>query len=292
MPRRDSPPTLSRRWRLVGGVALLVAAALTSGGCSLVPTAEQLQGVPVPVQILLLVAGTLISEDLVCVLVGVMIRKGQIDPWVGGFGCFIGIYVGDLLFFALGRLGGAKLLKVKWFSRGFGEDRLASFGEWFDRRPWAAIAMCRVLPGIRVPLYLAVGALTKRTAAFFVWTALFAFVWTPALIALVALLGDAFVAPFEKVTGGRAWLAIPLGAVTLYLVLRLILKLSTSEGRTELRSKFRSVVSRASARRRSERVEGSKAEGRSPRNENDDSHVDNRERRPAEARETGAVEQS
>jgi membrane protein DedA with SNARE-associated domain len=284
------------RLAAVAGVAVVLsagtwawAAGPTSGPAAVtatwnvLPDAERLQAMPAVLQILALVAGTLISEDLVCVLVGVMIRKGQIDWWVGGFGCFLGIYVGDLLFFALGRLGGARLLKVKWFSRGFGPDRLAAFGAWFDRRPWAAIAMCRVMPGIRVPLYLAVGALTTRTAAFFAWTCFFAFVWTPALIALVALLGDAFVRPFEWVTGGRGWLSILLGALTLYLVLRLVLTMSTPQGRRDLATKLRLPGSRASAERRSARDAARQPDRPLP---------DSPERRPADARETGVAERS
>jgi membrane protein DedA with SNARE-associated domain len=201
------------------------------------PSAEHLQGLSVPAKVVAIVVGTLISEDITCIAVGTLIRKGEVSVAVGGGACFLGIYIGDLLFFFLGRLGGVGLTKTRFFSRGFGPERLKSFGDWFDRRPWAAIAMCRVLPGIRVPLYLAVGALTKRTAAFFWWTCFFAFVWTPALIGLVVLLGDTFTAPFERFTGG-GWKSVVLEVLTIYLIMRFIMLMATGEGRAKLTNRF------------------------------------------------------
>jgi uncharacterized integral membrane protein len=96
---------------------------------------------------------------------------------------------------------------------------------------------CRFLPGIRVPLYLSVGALTRRTKAFFWWTCFFAFVWTPALIALVVLLGDAFTRPFEYFTG-EGWVSIVLGIIAIYLAVRGTMLMSTAEGRKTLARRF------------------------------------------------------
>src|SRR3954463_444952 len=156
---------------LVPLLLLAAGSALAEGGDPsshhLIPKTEDLVGLPVYAQVGFIILGTLISEDLVCVAVGLLIRKHQISWWVGGTACFLGIYIGDLIFFFIGRWSGQGLMKLRFFTRGFGPERLASCGAWFDRRPWAAIAMCRILPGLRVPLYLAVGALTKRTRAFF-----------------------------------------------------------------------------------------------------------------------------
>ena len=199
----------------------------------LLPDDTTLKDMSVAAQIGAIILGTLISEDLVCIAVGMLIRREQISPWVGGFGCFLGIYIGDLLFFAIGRLGGMGVLRFKFFTRRLSPERLQAFGAWFDRRPWAAIAMCRVMPGIRVPLYLAVGALTKRTRAFFWWTCFFAFVWTPGLIGLVVLFGDVFVAPFERFIGG-GWKPVLLAILVMYALVRLAMLLATHAGRAKL----------------------------------------------------------
>ena len=196
---------------------------------------ENLLALSPTAQVIAIVGGTLISEDLTCIAVGMLIHHGKLSPALGGFSCFLGIYIGDLLFFLIGRLAGKRVLRLKFFSRSVGEDRLRAFGDWFDRRPWAAIAACRILPGLRVPLYVTVGALTRRTAAFFWWTCFFAFVWTPALIYLVVVMGDAFTKPFEWITGTReGWASILLGIATIYLIVRTIILLCSGEGRAVL----------------------------------------------------------
>ena len=208
-----------------------IAGSLAAG--PLLPDDATLNGMSVAAQVGAIILGTLISEDLVCIAVGMLIRREQISPWVGGLGCFLGIYIGDLLFFAIGRIGGMGVLRFKFFTRRLSPERLQAFGAWFDRRPWAAIAMCRVMPGIRVPLYLAVGALTKRTHAFFWWTCFFAFVWTPGLIGLVVLFGDVFVAPFERFIGG-GWKPVLLAILVIYALVRLAMLLATHAGRAKL----------------------------------------------------------
>jgi membrane protein DedA with SNARE-associated domain len=189
------------------------------------------------VQVLAIVASTLISEDVTCITIGTLIQHHKI-PWLrGGAACFLGIYIGDLSFFFLGRFAGARLLKVRFFYRAVGEERLKQFGEWFDNKPWAAIMACRFLPGIRVPLYLSVGALSRRTSAFFWWTCFFAFVWTPALIGAVILLGDAITGPLQFVFG-KGWWTVPITIVVILAIVKLCMMLSTAEGRGKLKGWF------------------------------------------------------
>lgn len=204
---------------------------------SWMPTSDSLVGISIPAQFALIILGTLISEDAICIIVGVLIGNQQMHWWVGVLACFLGIYIGDLTFFFLGRLSGKGLMKLRFFTRGFGPERLERFGAWFDRRPWAAIAMCRILPGLRVPLYLAVGALTTRTKAFFWWTCFYAFVWTPVLITLVAVMGDAVTAPLHKLTGDIGW-SILVEIIAIYLIIRFIMLMSTAGGRKKLAGRF------------------------------------------------------
>ncbi len=219
----------------VVGAAALPQTVVAAAGLHVVSDTSlpDYSNLPIAAQILAIILLTLVSEDATCIAVGLAIRENHISPWVGATGCLIGIYIGDLLFFFIGRLGGVGLLKMKFFARRMSAERLQAFGAWFDRRPWAAIAMCRVMPGLRVPLYLAVGALTHRTRAFFWWTCFFAFVWTPALIGLVVLFGGVFVAPFKAFLGG-GWKPFVLAIVTIYIMVRLGMMLATEVGRAKL----------------------------------------------------------
>lgn len=188
-------------------------------------------------QVFAIIGETLISEDLTCVTVGTLINEHKI-PWLrGGAACFLGIYIGDLTFFFLGRVAGGRLLKYRFFSRAIGEQRLREFGQWFDRKPWAAIMACRFLPGIRVPLYVSVGAMTHRTKAFFWWTCFFACIWTPGLIGLVVLLGGAITKPLHYVFG-EGWWTIPLTIFVIFALVKAVIQVSTAEGRQKIKGWF------------------------------------------------------
>ncbi|HEX8913976.1 MAG TPA: DedA family protein [Humisphaera sp.] len=210
-----------------------------------VPSGDELEDMKPVAQVVTIMVGTLISEDLTCITVGLLMRQGHLSPWVGGLACFLGIYVGDLALFLAGRLFGRGLLRFKLFSHGFGAAKLEEFGRWFERKPWAALAMCRIAPGLRMPLFLAVGALTKKTGVFFWWTCFFAFVWTPLLIGLVYVVGEQIIAPFHYFFGG-GWLSILLAVITLFVTIRLVTLLSTKEGRLKIRCRIDKLLGRPS----------------------------------------------
>src|SRR5262249_19988629 len=109
-----------------------------------------------------LILGTFASEDLTCLTAGLLVRSGQLDLPVGLAGCFLGIFVRALGVWLLARLLGAGLLRWPWLNRRLPLRRLDEFGRWFDRRGAAAIFAARFLPGTRVPLYLAAGALGRN----------------------------------------------------------------------------------------------------------------------------------
>jgi membrane protein DedA with SNARE-associated domain len=104
-----------------------------------------------------LAAGTLASEDLTCIGAGQLIRMGQITPLTALFGCFLGIYLGDLSLWVIGRLFGRRLLSVPFVARRVDLQQIDRLGRWFDRNSGAAILASRFAPGTRLPMYLAAG---------------------------------------------------------------------------------------------------------------------------------------
>ena len=78
------------------------------------------------VQVVAIVGETLISEDLTCVTVGTLIHQKKL-PWLrAGLACFLGIYIGDLTFFFLGRLAGQRLLNTASSPAPWGSSGCAS----------------------------------------------------------------------------------------------------------------------------------------------------------------------
>ena len=60
-------------------------------------------GLALVVVIGLIAAATLISEDLTCIAVGLLVARGSIGFLPGTLACFLGIFVGDMLLYAAGR---------------------------------------------------------------------------------------------------------------------------------------------------------------------------------------------
>jgi pimeloyl-ACP methyl ester carboxylesterase/membrane protein DedA with SNARE-associated domain len=199
------------------------------------------KGVTTLVFILLLAAATLVSEDLTCIAAGVMAAQGRIDFAAAAFACFLGIYVGDILLFFAGRyLGRAALHRapLKWFLKAADVEKSSA---WFSRNGMAVIGASRFLPGARLPTYFAAGVLKTKFWRFALYFFLAAAVWTPILVGLSSLLGgevlkSAFLAKqnvFIKL------LAVGLG---LYVVIKLLIALSTYRGRRMLVSWWRRKI--------------------------------------------------
>jgi membrane protein DedA with SNARE-associated domain len=176
--------------------------------------------------ILVLILGTLGSEDLTCVTAGQLVARGEM-PWTAAVaGCFIGIYLGDLGLWLLGRVLGRRVLTIGWVARRLPLASVDQLGDWFDRNAAGAIFASRFLPGTRVPLYLAAGTLGRSGARFVLWTLVAAAIWTPAVVLAAALFGDRF-------TGG-GWITLATAVVSTFILLRTFALLFNEIGRARL----------------------------------------------------------
>jgi len=185
------------------------------------------------IPLLLLAAGTLVSEDLTCIGAGLLVRRGQLHWSAAVAGCFMGIYVGDLGLWVMGNLLGRQVLRIDWLARRVSGERLQMLGAWFDRHSAASVFAARFLPGTRLPIYVAAGALGRKGAHFALWSLLAALLWTPILVLLAASLGDTFAGPFKRFVGA-GWLSLLLAALISIILLRLVSQLTTEIGRAKL----------------------------------------------------------
>ena len=191
--------------------------------------------------VLAIIAGTLLSEDLTVIAVGLLIASGQLDAGVGGIGCFIGIVIGDYGLWALGRFFGRRLLKWPMFRRALPEAALEKWSRIFDRHVAKAVFLSRALPGTRMPMYLAAGILGKRSRAFLFWVTVAVLVWTPFLLILAALIGPRLLGFFEGVLHGP-WVIIA-SFIVLAVIIRLVSYEATALGRQRLKRDIKLIVS-------------------------------------------------
>lgn len=190
--------------------------------------------------LLLLALATLVSEDLACIAAGVLVARGVVAFWPAVVACFLGIVVGDLLLFLVGRVLGRTVVErapVRWFVSREAIDRGTTL---FRDRGASVVLASRFLPGTRLPTYLAAGILHASFWRFALYSVLAVGLWTPLLVGLSALFGEAFSALF----GAFEQRALPtlLAIVASYVAIRVVVGLATWRGRRLLLSRWRRLT--------------------------------------------------
>jgi membrane protein DedA with SNARE-associated domain len=182
-------------------------------------------------ELLALALGTIISEEVACITAGLLIASGRQSFAAATMACIAGIYAGDLLYYGLGRMIGTPLLAraaSRW------AEPVQRGKEWFERNGTTAVFTARFLPGTRVPAYMAAGAMGMSFVRFSVFFLIAAFVWTPILVGLSAVLGDSLRAYGWK---------MQLGAALLMLIaMRSITLIKDTEGRKRLVERWRRLT--------------------------------------------------
>lgn len=156
-----------------------------------VESRQPLEGVALGVMLAVLAAATFVSEDLACIAAGLLVAHGRIAfPWAAG-ACFVGVFSGDLGLFAIGRgLGRWPALRRQARAR-LSADDLERAMAWVTRHRAAAVFLSRFTPGLRLPTYLAAGALGVPLLRFAGLLAVAALLWTPFLVGSGAFIGAA-----------------------------------------------------------------------------------------------------
>ena len=181
-------------------------------------------------QIGALVLGTFASEDLTCIGAGLLVGQERLGWALAVFGCFLGIYSGDLGLWLIGRTIGRRVVIWRPLRRSLAPASVERWGQWLDSRGGAALIAARFMPGTRLPLYVAAGALGHRPWRFAGWTFAAAAVWTPLVVLLVATAGESAVRPLMRYLGG-GWLAFPAAAMLLFALIRTLTLAATPVGR-------------------------------------------------------------
>jgi membrane protein DedA with SNARE-associated domain len=176
---------------------------------------------------------TFASEDLTCIGTGLLIQRGQLDLTSGILACTIGIFVGDVGLWALGRAFGRAALAWSWTATRLSNDRVRHARRWLDRHAAGAIVGSRFMPGTRFALYVMAGVLRMRGVVFALWALVAAVLWTPTIVLLTAALGDVFVARIAPIVGA-SWPTRIAAAVVALGALHLVRSVTTKSRRIRI----------------------------------------------------------
>jgi membrane protein DedA with SNARE-associated domain len=130
---------------------------------------------------------TFVLEDVATVGAGLLLATGGVS-WRAAFvACFLGIWMGDAGLYALARYAGRG-----WFERSSLRRFAAKVSEserWFAERGTPILIFSRVVPGARLPTYLAAGFLRVPLPRFLFITGGASCLWTMLILFLAQTFG-------------------------------------------------------------------------------------------------------
>ncbi len=161
--------------------------------------------------------GTFILEDVAAVGAGLLLAAGSLSWPVAFWACFLGIWMGDAGLYALARFGGRSWFERSRFNRF--AARVAQSEQWFHERGNLIHIFSRLLPGARLPTYLAAGFLRLPLKRFLLITGAASLVWTLVLLR-VTQVASAAALDWAKQWQHGGWLLLAaLAAVWLVVAL-------------------------------------------------------------------------
>ena len=164
-------------------------------------------GLPLPEEIVLLASGYFCEKNP---------DKADLPTMMAV--CATAILVGDLVPFVLGRVFGARLLRLRWMRYLVTKQRLASFDRWFRRRGDLVILIARFLAGLRVVAFFTAGIMKMPWRRFLLLDGSGIVLIVPLLTWLGSRSAgfiDEMIQTVQRVERGILWAAIGGGAVVL-----------------------------------------------------------------------------
>lgn len=163
---------------------------------------------------------TFVQEDVPTIAGSLLAAGGAIGWWPAYLGCLLGIWVGDALLYGTARVFGRPLLERAWVRRWIRPEAVAQSEEWFARRGSWLLVLSRLVPGTRLPTYLAAGFLRLSFPRFLLVTGLAVAGWTSAIFLLAYWFGEQLLAWAQRWTSGA--LAVVLVGGVFWLGWRLL----------------------------------------------------------------------
>jgi membrane protein DedA with SNARE-associated domain/pimeloyl-ACP methyl ester carboxylesterase len=192
--------------------------------------------------ILIIILCTFVAEDPTCLAAGLLAAEGIIGFWWAALACTVGIFIGDMVLYALGRWLGRGALRrapLKWIVKEHEIDRMAG---WFGSpRGMLVIVSSRFIPASRVPTFVTAGILRLGLPrlAMLLFTA--ALVWTPVLMLLGSTLGPPFMEQFPRYKQYAMWIVLGLFAL-IWIGTHWVIPAMTWRGRREIVMKVRGLL--------------------------------------------------
>ena len=192
--------------------------------------------------LLIIILCTFVAEDPTCLAAGLLAAEGIIGFWWAALACTVGIFIGDMVLYSLGRWLGRGALRqapLKWIVKEHEIDRMAG---WFGSpRGMLVIVSSRFIPASRVPTFVTAGILRLGLPRLSMLLFTAALVWTPVLMMLGGTLGPPFMEQFPRYKQYAAWIVLGLFAL-IWFGTHWVIPAMTWRGRREIVMKIRGLL--------------------------------------------------
>ncbi len=179
---------------------------------------------------------TFVQEDAPTVSAAVLSAAGRLNTAAGFFGCFFGIWIGDALLYLIARGFGRPFLDRPWAGKFLHPAGVARSERWFAQRGAWLLLSSRLIPGARLPTYLAAGFLRVPFSRFLFVTGLAVAAWTVAIFLLARAFGNRLIHFLERWQGG-GWALLTV-VLALLVLIRLSIKLAGTKRRRRIAAAF------------------------------------------------------
>ena len=163
---------------------------------------------------LLILLGTFVLEDAATVLAAMDVEDGKVPMLVAIIALYLGIVLGDLGLYGLGRLAAA----TPWARRWVPPQRFERGADWLRSHVFSTVFISRFLPGARLPTYTACGYFRADFRRFTLAAVVATLIWTTLLFGVSVRLGGYMV----EHLGAWRWVGMVGFAGTLVLAGRLL----------------------------------------------------------------------
>jgi membrane protein DedA with SNARE-associated domain len=125
------------------------------------------------------IIGTFILEDAATVAAALQVEDGALPMWLALIALYIGIVLGDLGLYGLGRLSA----HIPWIARLLPPHRQDAIRAWVSGRVFRIVLVSRFLPGLRLPTYTTCGFVGADLRQFTLAAVIATSAWTSLLFA-------------------------------------------------------------------------------------------------------------
>ena len=147
-------------------------------------------GVHPLLQALAIILGTFVLEDAATVLAAMQVQDGKIAWIVALLALYVGIVLGDLGLYGMGRLAAL----APWARHLIPNDRRLRGREWLESRVFRVVFVSRFVPGARLPTYTSCGYLRASFSRFALAAVVATSIWTTLLFVLSRHVGSLLIA--------------------------------------------------------------------------------------------------